>query len=92
MEIVLKGSTKVTESLKRFDFPNIVFEEVTPLSNLELKLVYDRVTVQVKVGKISEPTEVPTGKKTSQLSSLTACFFSIRFFIFVHCEGLKPTN
>jgi len=52
MEIVLKGSTKVTESLKRFDFSNIVFEEVTSLSDLE----YDCVTVRVKVGRISEPT------------------------------------
>jgi len=55
MEIVLKGSTKVTESPKRFDFSKIVFE-VTSLSDLESKLVYDCVTVRVKVGRISEPT------------------------------------
>ena len=25
--------------------------------------MYDRVTVRVKVSKLSEPTEIPTGKK-----------------------------
>ena len=64
MEIVLKGSTKIVMSPKKFDFANIlVDEDITPLSNIESKGVYDRVSVHVKVSKVKDPTEVPTGKK-----------------------------
>ena len=64
MEIVLKGCTKIVMSPKKIDFANIlVDEDITPLSNIESKGVYDRVSVRVKVSKVKDPTEVPTGKK-----------------------------
>ena len=64
MEIILKGSTKTVMSPKKFDFANIlVDEDITPLSNIESKGVYDCVSVRVKVSKVKDPTEVPTGKK-----------------------------
>lgn len=69
MEIVLKGSTKVTESHKKFDFSNIIFEEeVTRLSDLETKGAYSRITVRVKVTQVSETTVVPTGKKKQDIA------------------------
>ena len=37
-------------------------EEVTSLSDLESKGVYDRVSVRVKVSKVADPTQVPSGK------------------------------
>ena len=46
MEIVLKGSTKIGASPKKFDFSNILIEdEITPPSDVESKGVYDRVSV-----------------------------------------------
>ena len=64
MEILLKGSTKISMSPRKFEFSNILIqEEITPLSDLESKGVYDRVSVHIKVGNITHPTEVPTGKK-----------------------------
>lgn len=63
MEIVLKGSIKISMSPRKFSLSNIVIKEVTPVSDLQLKNMYDRVSVRVKVNKVTEPTEVPTGKK-----------------------------
>lgn len=69
MDSVLKGSTKVTESRKKFDFSNIIFEEeVTRLSDLETKGACNRVTVRVKVTQVSETTIVPTGKKKQDIA------------------------
>ena len=51
-------------SPRKFDFSNILIkEEITPLSDLESKGVYDRVSVHIKVSKVTYRTEVPTGKK-----------------------------
>ena len=45
MEILLKGSTKISMSPRKFEFSNILIqEEITPLSDLESKGVYDRVS------------------------------------------------
>ena len=41
----------------------VIEEEITSLSDIESKGVYDRVSVRVKVSKVTGPTEVPTGKK-----------------------------
>ena len=51
-------------SPRKFDFSNILIkEEITPLSDLESKGVYDRISVHIKVSKVTYRTEVPTGKK-----------------------------
>ena len=64
MEILLKGSTKISMSPRKFDFSNILIqEEITPLSDLESKGVYDRVSVHIKVNNVTHPTEVPIRKK-----------------------------
>ena len=64
MEIVLKGNTKIGMSPKKFDFANILIEdEIIPLSGIESKGVFDRVSVRVKVSKVADAAEIPTGKK-----------------------------
>ena len=64
MEIVLKGKTKISMSPKKFDFANILIEEeIIPLSGIESKGVFDRVSVRVKVSKVADAAEIPTGKK-----------------------------
>ena len=63
MEILLKGSTKISVSPKKFDFSNIfIEEEVTPLIQIESKSIYDCITIHVKVSKVYDPSEVPNGK------------------------------
>ena len=51
-------------SPRKCEFSNILIqEEITPLSDLESKGVYDCVSVHIKVSNVTHPTEVPTGKK-----------------------------
>ena len=67
MEILLKGSTKIGTSPKKFDYSNIpIDDEITLLSDIESKGVFDRVSVRVKVSKVTDPAEVPTGKNKTR--------------------------
>ena len=59
-----KESTKISTSSKRFDFSTIFIKEaIVPLSRIESKSVYDRVSVRVKMWKVNDLTDVANGKK-----------------------------
>ena len=92
MEIVLKGCTKIVMSPKKFDFANIlVDEDITPLSNIESKGVYDRVSVHVKVSKVKDPTEVPTGKKIAIVLLSIEYLTSFTIILKILCIHLLAT-
>lgn len=58
MELLLKGSTKIQQSPKKFDVPQAKFVDDGPMNITPSKLpemkVYDRVTVKVDVCFVSE--------------------------------------
>ena len=63
LNIIMPTQPKLPSLSRGSIFPTLYSKS---LSDLELKLVYDRVTVRAKVSKLSEPTEIPTGKKKQQ--------------------------
>ena len=72
MEILLKFDSKINESEKKIDVPDVDFEDDTPeevaLDGLQSKYVFAKVTVNVKVHKSSDPETVRTGKEKQEVS------------------------
>ena len=64
LEVVLEPYTKTERSPMEFDITNLrtVRSPLIPLSDLDKKQEYDRVTVRVKVIKTHDPQVVGTGK------------------------------
>ena len=61
---MLKGSTAITSSPKKFQTESVhLEEEPILLKELESKEDYEKVSVNIKVLNILDPTTVPTGKK-----------------------------
>ena len=66
MEILLKGSTSISETNKKIEVSDLDFEVIGPeeiiLDNLQLKYIFAKVTVNAKVQKTTKPEIVSTGK------------------------------
>ena len=67
MEIMLKGQTTISESVKEFNMAAIDFKDDSPsvvtLSKLDSLNVWDRVSIDVKVLTVMDPVSVSGGKK-----------------------------
>lgn len=86
MEIVMKGSTKSDVSSKKFDLSDIVIDdEITPLNKIESKGIYDRVSVRVRVTKVSDVAEVATGKKKQDVCSILSDSLMLAMCILFCC-------
>ena len=69
MEIVLKGTTKITQSPKKFEVDPTEFDEKIPVNLKDLAdfSVYDRVTVLVKVHTVFDQVDAGKFKKQDVL-------------------------
>ena len=71
LEILLKADSRISESPKKIEVADIDFEDETPeeieLDALEGKFEYAKVTVGVKIHRVSEPDIVRTGKKKQEV-------------------------
>ena len=67
MEVMLKGSTTIGDSPKKFAISRLDFENNTPtnitLSEFESTDTFERVSVNVKVYTTTDPISLPGGKK-----------------------------
>ena len=67
MEILLKSSTTIHKSPKKFDTTVFNFQEDLTLDFLESKDVYDKVSVRVKVLQLLDTVTTPIGKKIQEI-------------------------
>ena len=67
MEILLKSSTTIHKSPKKFDTTVFNFQEDLTLDFLESKDVYDKVSVRMKVLQLLDAVTTPIGKKIQEI-------------------------
>ena len=67
MELVLKQTTAICPSPKKFKVELKGEDETILLEELKKKEEYDRVTVKVKVLEVMDSATVPTGKKVQDV-------------------------
>ena len=71
MEVMLKGSTQVLKSPKKFDVSNLDFKDDGPVSislaHIDSYNIFDRVTVNVKILSCADPISVSGGKRKQDL-------------------------
>ena len=67
MEVVLKGSTTISGSPKKIQVSSVDFEDDKPvvltLQELQSTDEYEKVSIEVKVIKVTIPETVGTGKR-----------------------------
>lgn len=67
-EIILRSTTSINKSLKKFDLDKFDFNyDITTLDSLQSKNKYDKVNVKVKVIEISDPSTTSYGKEIQEV-------------------------
>ena len=71
MEILLKSDSRINEIKKKIEVADIDFEDDTPeeiqLDSLQSKFEYVKVTVRVKIHRVTEAETVRTGKRKQEV-------------------------